>query len=996
MKRKCLSLTMFFLLIGMNMQAQSVSDEQMDEHFNDSVMPYGWFAEGWIVKNGVATKGSSSGGFNMETLMGGGSSVNYLMTPPLTVQEGESLVFSAKKAKESGMGSMMGGSSDSTFVVEYEVYSEHRWKKAFDFTTQLDSVYKDFTISGIAPGEYRFRFKAGGNVEIDSIAGFHIDMEAPDIYVIRGKAAATNVNLGVCTKDSTATFTVINTATGTLNTTIKIYDDMPYTLSTNELSVTAGDSATVDITYIYQNAVQGRNTTEISFKPADDRVYGMSYRVDAVTAEEGIWQETFNNSSRPDGWFTEGWQFKDNTASVIKPSDGMEGMMGGSSPSYYLLTPVLTIESPLQVLSFSARTTGSSGMGSMFGGGGSTFSVEKSLYGSNRWEKVKDFSNEIDTVFTTLWLSEMQPGDYRFRFMASDSIVIDSVAGFKLKEDAPDFYLTVDGTVGNDINLGMLNANASKNIMVINTGAGTLQVNVSLTDETFFAVNEKQLSVTAGDTARVEVTFLYSQEKQGMNNAVITFSPVSEVLKAQSVSIQAYTTYADAWSEDFEPVYVVENESQPLEFPVGWETTGWVVSKPSSGGMMSMFGGGGEEKSWMATTDSENYELITPRLQAKKGDVLQFLADMSGGGMMSMFGGGGSGMLQVYYQRENEGDWTLYGVYTQSGKVYFKAPFAGVYRLKFKGLSVSLDDFEGLRFPLEEVALTDGEDTNNTAVLEKYDGINVNMVYDRELSAVANGDGTWTPKAYTICLPYDWKMSDYMEGGKVKLYQLSYVDNYYKQFIFTEGSDFAEAGKAYLAVVELGSVRMNAADVTVHVTPADTDASPVNDYEKWFFNKEQTKIGTWQGTFRDIAAADAANVYMYCLRDDGSWGRFILNEENTMEPLKAFRGYLLTEQVMDDEYTMNPASARARAPRIVGNSYQTMFGNNGEVTDQPNLLYEGDIPIMSSDDATGISPVIHTIDQDGTNRYYDLQGRLLTRMPQKGIFINNGKKIINQ
>ena len=64
----------------------------------------------------------------------------------------------------------------------------------------------------------------------------------------------------------------------------------------------------------------------------------------------------------------------------------MEGMMGGSSPSYFLITPVLTVDDANQTLAFSAKTTGSSGMGSMFGGGGSTFSIEKSVYGSNRWE----------------------------------------------------------------------------------------------------------------------------------------------------------------------------------------------------------------------------------------------------------------------------------------------------------------------------------------------------------------------------------------------------------------------------------------------------------------------------------------------------------------------------------------------------------------------------------------------------------------------------------
>ena len=43
---------------------------------------------------------------------------------------------------------------------------------------------------------------------------------------------------------------------------------------------------------------------------------------------------------------------------------------------------------------------------------------------------------------------------------------------------------------------------------------------------------------------------------------------------------------------------------------------------------------------------------------------------------------------------------------------------------------------------------------------------------------------------------------------------------------------------------------------------------------------------------------------------------------------------------------------------------------------------------------SGIQPIIRTIDADGTNRYFDLQGRMLKGRPEKGLFIENGKKII--
>lgn len=168
------------------MQAQSVAAEQMNECFNDSTkLPYGWFAEGWTLKDGAIQTGiSSSEGAEgddesgisslLNSLMGGDSEPNYLLTPPLMVNEGETLVFSAKKGKSnnSGTGGISFGSSDSTFVVERSVYSRNQWVRVADFTVDLDTIYKTFTIANTPAGEYRFRFKAGGTVLIDSVAGF--------------------------------------------------------------------------------------------------------------------------------------------------------------------------------------------------------------------------------------------------------------------------------------------------------------------------------------------------------------------------------------------------------------------------------------------------------------------------------------------------------------------------------------------------------------------------------------------------------------------------------------------------------------------------------------------------------------------------------------------------------------------------------------------------------------------------------------------------------
>lgn len=990
MKTKLL-FSVLLLFVGVSMQAQSISAQQMDERFNDGQMPYGWFAEGWEVKDGVAQKASS--GFDMSTMMGGGGSdgIQYLMTPPLQVQAGEKLVFSARKAEGNGLGSMMGGSSDSTFVVERSYYGQHQWLKIADFTTEMDSVYKTFSISVDEAGEYRFRFRAGGDVNIDSVAGFHIDMEAPDILVIRDTTKAVSyLDLGLCKADTTTVLNVINTATGTLKTSAESTDEAIFTVSTNEVTVAAGDSVAVNATFKYSGGKSGRNDAFINFYPTDERLSGRSINVVAVISDPGAWEERFNANSKPTGWFTEGWGFRENVATVDQPSDGMGSMFGGSDQSFYLMTPVLTVNDPFETLLFSVRNAGGSGMGSMFGGGGPSITVEKSVYGSNKWELVTTFSEELDSVYKTLWVSDFTPGDYRFRFVASDSIVIDSVAGFRLNSQAPDLYVTQDGKVVQSLVYGMPQASLTKSFQVINTASDVLQVNVSSTNTTAFTVSPGSLTIAAGDSVQVDVVYNDDAVKAGTCNAVITFKPIDGRLLPQAVGVEAYKTYADAWSEDFEPIYVVEDESIPLNLPE-WKSTGWTISKPDDGGMMAMMGSGGdEEKTWMATTTSDAYELITPSLQAQKGDVMQFQAEMGGGGMMammSMFGMGGGGLLNVFYSRDGGKSWTYYNSYMQGGTIYFKAPYTGIYNLKFTGRSVSLDNFLGFRRSLEDVQLSDAVD--NQPTLEEYYDKHINVKYDRVLSAQDNGDGTWTPQAYTVCLPYDFDLNDYEAPGKVKLYRIKYLDNYYHQLIFTEVDNVIKSGVPYLAVVLHDNLSLNAYDVQMIKEPAVYyDGTPfVDDYEELMLNNKSVHVGRWWGTFTANAPDYGYADQMFSMTDDGKWIR-LSKAEAALPP---FRGYFYSDTIEGDEFNGNSD----RMNRAAGDdiTFQTKFYQQGddEVGDMPDLLFVGDVQ-PANGGSTGISPTIHTIDTDGTHRYYNLKGQQLKGQPQKGIYIENGIK----
>lgn len=1005
MKQKSLLLALSLFLGAGNIMSQN-SSGQMDERFDGEKLPYGWFAKGWVVKDNVAQKGEEeSGGFNFADLLGGGEdSYNYLMTPPLNVQGGEVLVFSAKKGEDdSGISSFMGGESDSTFVVERAIYGEHRWVKVADLTSELDSTYKTFTISNTEEGEYRFRFRAGGNVMIDSVAGFHIDDNAPDIYPAYNDKNIQPVDLGLCTEDTTVTFCVINTGTGTL--TVNLSAESPFTLDQTSVSVEYADTAKVNLTFNYSQGHEGRNSTMLVFATTDERVEEIPLPIDAIITQPGVWTEDFNNNELPYGWFTEGWEVKEGVATVKNGGgdDSMSMFGGGSSETYYLMTPPLTVSDEKDVLLFSVKKPGSGGMdfSSMMGGGdnSTSFFIEKSVYGSGKWEKAKDFSNAVDTTYTTQWLSNLEPGEYRFRFVASDSIVIDSVAGFQIDMNAPDLYVTLDSAVVQSLDFGMLRADTTSTFTVINTGTGTLEVAVSSLDPTRLALDQSSLSIAAGDSLLLNATLLRDDERQGEVRELLIFTPADERVSGQAIAFSAYIIKSDSWSEDFEPIYVIEDQTFPRRFPEGWETTGWILTEGGDDDMMAMFGGGSQETSWVAKTESKEYEVITPRLQAKQGNLLRFTADM-GGGFMQMFamlgmGGGDISYLNVYYKRDYDKDWTLYNTYFQSGDVVFKAPYSGYYQLKFQGSGVSLDDFLGFSLPKDSVQFIDT--SLNPNVLDELNGKVFNSVYYRVVSAKDNGDGTQTPVACTVSLPYDFDIDEYYAPGTAQIYQLAYVDSIYHQFIFNElPNNKMEAWKPYLVIVNRGDLRFNAIDALF--TSQVPEGSPVYDFYQWYWYGTNTEIGKWVSAYRAYTLDN--DELLYSLSDKGVW-EYV--RPYSTETFNGFRGLF---SAYDSDYLIVPSLPFRQNPEVVEYQhqegewearnyatrfYQTDGDNSGEVEEKTDLLYIADFQAGST---TGIKPTIRTIDTDGTRRYFDLQGRQLNVLPGKGVYIENGKKYI--
>jgi hypothetical protein len=322
------------------------------------------------------------------------------------------------------------------------------------------------------------------------------------------------------------------------------------------------------------------------------------------------------------------------------------------------------------------------------------------------------------------------------------------------------------------------------------------------------------------------------------------------------------------------------------------------------------------------------------------------------------------------YQLQMNGVWTKVTEDSYNGVNPFCAYFQATSMVTADTLAIVLDE----HYP--EVTLQD--QVVNPELLEMYNGQVVNVTYDRVFAAKDNGDGTWTSRAYTVCLPYNYTFPvNMIEAGDVKVYYLMEVDTEKREFIFTNEFASLEAGMPYVVVINKGSVNLNANGVRLTKQPYEG----MKVFKK---GAEDEQIGWWRGTLSFISNDECTERNIYMQQSTGKF-RLAHNQPEKFKVmyLNPFRCYFEPLEPLNEEFF----------------SQKFSFTENGldfgEVTDFPADGFEGDNPDI--DETTGISPVIRTIDADGISRYYDMQGRPLQNKPnEKGVYIENHRKVVNK
>lgn len=207
---------------------------------------------------------------------------------------------------------------------------------------------------------------------------------------------------------------------------------------------------------------------------------------------------------------------------------------------------------------------------------------------------------------------------------------------------------------------------------------------------------------------------------------------------------------------------------------------------------------------------------------------------------------------------------------------------------------------------------------------------------------------------YTVCLPF----TPYFNA---KFYTLTGFSNGSLQF--TEITGQAQAFTPYLvsqdhsvAVKNVKTAFIGMGGDVSEDSQIEFDGQPyTNELDMSFCSNvvTGTAVDGYQlcGTLHGLTNAQAAQAGAFILQTDGTWGAVKAGNESVYIP--PFRAYIV--------------AASAPGARLTNS-----FGEGG---------------------ATGIERIV-TTDLDGTERWYDLNGRRIGKPTTKGVYIQNGSKVV--
>lgn len=646
--------------VTINLSCTVKDPNKMFVDFADNALPEGWTTQGI----GSYTTGSYASSYTWDFSKGyawykkstsyASSLYNYyhsLISPLVKFADGEKLIFKVKKEPEysSYLGYVrVDYTTDGTTwtVVENGTFA--------DAALTTDWAEKEVTIPATAK---QIRFVAVG-IGLDDIYGGELS-QAPVM-----KVTASDHNFGMIAEATSTTFTIANSGKSDLTGIEVMSSNDKFTVTDVPTTVAPGETAIVTVTMAADEVGIGQEGTITISAPDQETV---TFSVVGYVMDNTLFTETFDGNALPDGWTMEsGSQY---TSYVWTFGNGVAD---GNSSNARLITPALTVEEGEKMaIEVKRRNTWTCTLPVYVSKDGGEFTLHTTISNTDLTDDYKVF-----------FIEGLEAGNYKVRF-DGNGVLVNAVNGFHLNQNAPVFEMVTTGAAA----FGKVTANAEKTYTVKNAGTGTLTVGIA-SDNEAFTVSPASLDIAAGETADFTITFNYVDGNFGAFNGNVTVTPTYNEALAYNIATSAKALDPNAWDEDFEGG----------EVPAGWEATNWTVGTNS----YTL----NPNTTNVAYATAKNGTIITPRLEAKAGDLLMWEAYLDWS----------DEYLKVEYSDDDKATWNeLYNYRSQDdGASYydrgykkdmsFTAPADGYYYLRFTATYANhgVDNFNGFKLALKD------------------------------------------------------------------------------------------------------------------------------------------------------------------------------------------------------------------------------------------------------------------------------------------------------
>ena len=350
------------------------------------------------------------------------TATSAILTSALTIANDEVLKFDAKSEY-----------NDATLTVRYTTNGGTTWTEyaTYTYNNGLTGTFDTKTISGIPAGTVMLQFD-GMDVGIDNVYGF-APTTAPMLSLTESAvavASGSTKEFGNLTEAGTATYTLSNTGTADLVSTVATTgvataaisgEGEGVTISENTVTLEPGKSATITLTLPYE-APYGEKSGAMTIS-SEGWVANMVVNYTATTIDPTALYVDFNDNAKPAGWYNSGWTITGQRAANYSQSEEKS-----------FITSLLTVEGTDDVLTFDAQAN--------YDGYTESITVSYSTDRKNWTPIVELDKNDIDGTLKTFDVKGLAAGNYYLK-ISGKYVYLDNIMGWHYKTPAPEHDLYV-------------------------------------------------------------------------------------------------------------------------------------------------------------------------------------------------------------------------------------------------------------------------------------------------------------------------------------------------------------------------------------------------------------------------------------------------------------------------------------------------------------------------------------------------------------------------